>query len=198
MVRRVDAPNALIVATKHACAELSRECLLSHGEEPQRVEARQLNRFGDPLDPCNGRRDDGFLVKNYTFGAPGLPGHLPPCPEYPYPLNDPCGPDIWQPHQIKAHDAHGVPGQDSGNPASFFGFHWVVRVDNDRWYDPSYGTGPWITNDDGIVAEQWENASVAGYWSEIVAIGPIGVIKYSARPRGQGQLGIKFDTVFWE
>jgi len=99
----------------------------------------------------------GFLVENYGFVS-GQPG---PCPSYPYRFNDPCSfygewpePDVL--------DLEGIPGQDNSNPASWFARHFIVKI-NLKYYDPSYGAGPFTgTTDEATMA--WELGAMAGYW----------------------------------
>ena len=180
----------------YAWAELFRECLMIHGEDSQLVAVQPLYIDIQPPNRCSTRSDNGFLVKNYTFGLPGLPDGYPECPQYPYPLSHPCDAPL-PPGVAKVHDAPGVPGQDSANPASAYEIHWNVRH-GDRWYDPSYGTGPWVTNTDFVAAEQWENVSIAGFYSNVNVSGPNNeVISRSARIKDPAAREIDFNPANW-
>jgi len=102
----------------------------------------------------------GFLVKNYQFVS-GEPG---PCPSYPYRFNDPC--DVyygqWPPADVLVLDLDGIPGQHESNPASWFACHFIVKI-NLKYYDPSYGAGPFTgTTDEATMA--WELGAMFGYW----------------------------------
>lgn len=69
--------------------------------------------------------------------------------------------------QSEAFDQLGVPAQNSPDPASVFGSHWVVWFDDQLW-DPSYGSGPFNApaglESQGLVL--WEDGgpgTVAGF-----------------------------------
>lgn len=99
----------------------------------------------------------GFLVKNYQFSGAGLSS----CANYPYRFNDPCF-FFGQWSEPDVVDLEGVPGQDNGNPASWFARHFIVKI-NLRYYDPSYGAGPFTgTTEQATMA--WEGGAIAGYW----------------------------------
>jgi hypothetical protein len=57
----------------------------------------------------------------------------------------------------------GLPGQNQLNPKDAFDVHFVVKY-NSKYYDPSYGTGPFDTPKD------WENASLAGFILDVIDI----------------------------
>jgi hypothetical protein len=99
----------------------------------------------------------GFIVNNYTFNL----GSMTPCANYPYSFNDPCG--YYGPWPTPSClDATGLPGQDNPNPASWFARHFIVKI-NLRYYDPSYGAGPFTgTHDQANLA--WEIGAIAGYF----------------------------------
>jgi hypothetical protein len=82
-----------------------------------------------------------LLVKTWTFTGSGVsPGTAP----YVYVE----GEDLT--------DELGVPGQDNGNPPGAFYNHFIVQYAG-QYYDPSYGTGPFASQN------AWENASLDGF-----------------------------------
>lgn len=102
----------------------------------------------------------GFIVKNWSF-APG--GGVSGDPEYPY-LN------LYNPQIIteppyeynwrfsETNDETGVPGQGTGNPASLFSNHQVVKFGSPPvYYDPSYGAMYSSLSD-------IDSFAVEGYW----------------------------------
>jgi hypothetical protein len=99
----------------------------------------------------------GFVVKNYNF----FPNFPPPCLTYPYTFNDPCG--YYAPWPTPTcTDAPGLPGQDNLNPASWFARHFIVKI-NLKYYDPSYGAGPFTgTQEEANLI--WETNAIAGYF----------------------------------
>jgi hypothetical protein len=61
-------------------------------------------------------------------------------------------------HQLgEFSDAAGVPGQNNPDPPGAFKNHFVVAYDS-KYYDPSYGNGPFTSQ------ANWENASIDGYF----------------------------------
>lgn len=50
-----------------------------------------------------------------------------------------------------------MPGQGNPNPPGGFFNHFIVKYDG-KYYDPSYGGGPFDTQND------WENASLDGFF----------------------------------
>ncbi len=98
-----------------------------------------------------------FLVQQWLQTHAPLSG----CSDYPLTMHYDCPPNVttpwWPgplPHDIE--NATGVAGQDSTDPASVFGLHFIVQRAG-RLYDPSYGSGPFNTPSD------WENASIFGF-----------------------------------
>ena len=66
-----------------------------------------------------------------------------------------------------------VAGQSNDNPLSLFYNHALVRVEfvtdiggnpisTYKYYDPSYGTGPFVDTSDDAAFGQWEANSIAG------------------------------------
>lgn len=101
----------------------------------------------------------GFVVKNYTFSL----GSMTPCTAYPFSFNDPCGYySAWPTPSCV--DATGLPGQDNPNPASWFARHFIVKI-NLRYYDPSYGAGP-FTGTQEEANQAWELGAIAGYFGD--------------------------------
>lgn len=66
----------------------------------------------------------------------------------------PVGSEDWQFPEVI--DEDGVPGQDEANPTSAFNAHFIVEY-NSKYYDPSYGAGPFDTE------LEWETHSIFGY-----------------------------------
>lgn len=58
------------------------------------------------------------------------------------------------------HSPSGLPGQGNPNPESKFQDHSLVLYST-KWYDPSYGTGPFDS------LSKWEQASIATYGADI-------------------------------
>ena len=83
----------------------------------------------------------GFLVKDWTFTGPGV---SPATTPYVYVV----GLDVI--------DAFGVAGQSNPDPPPSFLNHFIVRYSG-QYYDPSYGTGPFVDQ------MAWENASLDGF-----------------------------------
>lgn len=149
----------LVVDTNGQCgawADLLRQCFRTQGiGTAKRVTIRP--RFAALPRDCDGKRALGFLVKNYAFAAgPGTSG----CADYPFRFNDPCGTfGAWAAAEVS--DDPGIAGQDEANPASCFGMHYIVKI-NFRYYDPSYGVGPFTgTKEQANLA--WEQGAIDGY-----------------------------------
>jgi hypothetical protein len=87
-----------------------------------------------------GVRNTGILVKNNAFPANGTSGDH----GYPFLLGE-------------IRRLEGIPGQGNANPPNIFNLHYIAQVDG-KYYDPSYGTGPYDKLDD------WENAALDGFW----------------------------------
>jgi len=82
-----------------------------------------------------------MLVKNWSFNGNGT------------------APSILAPFNYltsEIADQNGVPGQNNTNPPGGFKNHFIVLY-NSNYYDPSYGDGPFGSQQD------WENASIDGY-----------------------------------
>ncbi len=109
------------------------------------------------VEPISG---SGFIVNDYQFASgEGTSG----CSSYPYRFNSPCGGPAWPAGTVEVTDQDGIPGQDNYNPASYFGRHFIVKI-NEKYYDPSYGVGPieGTTEDATLIYEQ---GAIAGYHS---------------------------------
>ena len=99
----------------------------------------------------------GFIVNNYQY----MLGDTSGCASYPFRLNDPCGYySAWSPATCV--DAIGLPGQDNDNPASWFARHFIVKI-NSRYYDPSYGAGPFEGTTEQACST-WEASAISGYF----------------------------------
>jgi hypothetical protein len=59
-------------------------------------------------------------------------------------------------------DRDGVPGQGTPDPTSNFFNHFIVSYGG-KYYDPSYGTGPFSGDTDDEARNNWENSAIAGY-----------------------------------
>ena len=141
---------------------------------------------------------NGFLVKDWAFPAPGVPGNSG-VPDFPYlDIPDPAfdstdGIDpatnsyrwIGTPQVT---DEEGVWGQNSRNPQSLFGNHQIVRVitkdqsgnDVGTFYDPSYGM-IYASLDD------METKAIAGYYRDItVQVGSTTYYAYAIRTNDHG------------
>jgi hypothetical protein len=162
--------RSLLILSNGQCnawVELFQGVLGIHGIDSQRVQVSPLLTNGGAL--CTTRIDAGFLVKNYNFAATATA----PCQNYPYQFNYPCPNIDVNGQQVplalwpapEATDMFGTPGQDEPDPASAFGRHYIVHVAPDHWYDPSYGTGPWVHANSNDAASAWEIDSVAGFFS---------------------------------
>ncbi len=97
----------------------------------------------------------GMLVKNWEFQAVGgSPGTSP----YTYILN------LDDPTVSEVKDREGIPGQGNPNPPGGFANHFIIRLGG-KYYDPSYGAGPYATE------SEWENAALDG----LVRVYPTGL-----------------------
>jgi hypothetical protein len=100
---------------------------------------------GQRVDVYNsdGPPDTTILVRNWTFSGPSLSD-----PDYPYYF-----------YTDVKYNGPAKKGQGNTNPPGEFVFHSIVRMDmggNIRYYDPSYGTGPFPS------LQEWQNASLDG------------------------------------
>jgi hypothetical protein len=125
----------------------------------------------EPHDPVTGKPlyydnrvpdwTTGILVKKWDFvglGSSRVPG-------YPYKFPD------------EVRDLQGVKGQGNDNPPADFARHFIVRIEEAgqpgqpvryKYYDPSYGTGPFDSEED------WENASLDRFVRVDVQVGDAG------------------------
>jgi len=97
-----------------------------------------------------------MLVKHWTFNATGT---APPN----------AAPYTHLFHEV--YDGVGVAGQGNPNPPPAFYNHFIVKYDN-KYYDPSYGGGPFRTR------EQWEDRSLDGF---SIVVGPYPGTKVAKR-----------------
>jgi hypothetical protein len=98
-----------------------------------------VNAAGRPMTPDGLPAETRILVKNWRFGTPTSPATKP----YIYRSTD-------------VTELRGVPGQGNDDPLKEFRNHFIVRLKG-QYYDPSYGTGPFATQN------AWENASLDGF-----------------------------------
>jgi hypothetical protein len=170
----------------NAWVELFQGVLGVHGISSQRVQVAPRFTSGGAF--CTSRVDAGFLVKNYNYAAASTAS----CENYPYRFNYPCPNVTISGQQVpvthwpapEATDAFGTPGQDEPDPASAFGRHYIVNVSEALWYDPSYGTGPWVHANIDDAAHAWETDSIAGFFSIVGSININGMphLLLGARP----------------
>jgi hypothetical protein len=106
------------------------------------IDALAIHGIDSEFVPIRAKSREFFLVKDWTFHAPAPGG--------------PCTTAPWSYHLSDLVDELGVAGQGNANPPGGFQNHFLVRYGG-KYYDPSYGTGPFAT----LLA--WEQASVAGY-----------------------------------
>ena len=146
----------------NAWVEFFQGCLGIHAIGSFRYEAVLVQVGGQR---CQGLHDAGFLINNHQFTAQSTG-----CLTYPYLYNHPCpgimtfmGPALiaqWLTPGVM--DIAGIAGQDNADPASVFANHFIVRVGNNKWYDPSYGTPSW-TGTELTAASTWTAPAVSGF-----------------------------------
>ena len=108
--------------------------------------------------------DQYFLVENWSIEGEGSSND----PNHPY-VNTFANPaevkfmrqnaqDEWEYYWGAAEidDRPGLPGQNTANPKSLFEVHVLVEIGG-KYFDPSYGTGPFDT------LKAWEDLSVAAF-----------------------------------
>jgi len=135
----------------HAWAELMVDTLLAQGllwmsGEPIQIVAVEI-KTGDPPNDYV-----AFAVNNWATSGTAYPKVI---------VDSDAGvdgstPTIPNPLYDEAADAAGASGQGtSPNPPSMFGNHYIVKA-NGKYYDPSYGLGPFVDRKD------YEDAAFAG------------------------------------
>jgi hypothetical protein len=150
----INASTSLYFSASELLADADGKCgawaqLLTSSMQVQKIKSVDTS-----IEPIN--KNEGFLIKNYT------PKNIPTSSlAYPYAF-------FWSMEEYSAYpgnhpaliDETGVPGQNISNPTSTFADHALVRVsfpEGEKYYDPSYGTGPFSS------IEEWEDYAVAGY-----------------------------------
>jgi len=97
---------------------------------------------------AGGTNYEGFVVKNWTFGAAGTASGVAPYTHLninplsmPFYGHNAAGNDCYNwDGTPEVSDDPGIPGQGSANPASFFNNHqFVYSAATSEYYDPSYG-----------------------------------------------------------
>ncbi len=164
-----DAP-ALVNRTNGQCgawADLLAQCARTQGIDGAEFVTIQPYDPALPTDCAGQTNASSFLVRNHAF-APGA--GTSGCDDYPYRFDDPCSIyPKWPAGTVEVTDAPGIPGQDEPNPASWFGGHYIVKF-NMKYYDPSYGAGPFEgTKDEANLT--WEQGAVDGYCGYIFRTG---------------------------
>ena len=101
-----------------------------------------------------------MLVKNWSFGAGG---------------SAPIGCTPFTHLSTESADLLGAPAQGNMDPPGGFFNHFIVRYSSE-WYDPSYGNGPFSTDD------AWENASMDGYGRGCASAPPPGGVRKTNDP----------------
>jgi hypothetical protein len=110
-------------------------------------EVKVTSSYVSDPNPSNPQQDliEPMLIKSWTFASGTLPATVLPFTHR------------W----AEVTDIEGVKGQNNGNPPGFYQEHFIVLfIPNPgtlNYYDPSYGNGPYSTQ------EAWENASTAGF-----------------------------------
>ena len=118
-------------------ASLFIEMLLAHGYPYNDIKFvfYGLNKYWEG-HPC------GFLVKNWTFSSTGTSNEINGISFTHTNVNRNDGANSHGFSITEVSDAPGVAGQNSSNPASFFGNHQIVGIGSNNnmvYYDPSYG-----------------------------------------------------------
>ncbi len=119
---------------------------------------------------------EAFAIQRWDFQGAGGSGNA----DYPYGNLRPADDNymlkvdgVWQ-YKYDATDVPHATGKDpdpstgrgQGNtiPKAIFIDHALVRIgDENKLYDPSYGTGPFVGTDFNSALNKWEDASVAGF-----------------------------------
>lgn len=160
--------NELIRQTNgqcHSWADLFARTLMAQGVQSgtSRVQFVRVEPIRTLVPDCVTGNEEfmGFLVKHYHLAGGGASG----CANHPFRINAPCAVagSAWFWPTTDAADQNGTPGQGSTDPASFFERHFIVKH-GDRYFDPSYGAGPFIAGNPDQAALAWENTSIAGYY----------------------------------
>jgi len=170
----------LVYYTTSQCggwADLMIQCLNTQGIGHALFVTIEPRNSPDPPRDCSysPQPASGIVVANYGLN----PAYTPDsgCDTYLYRFNDPCNYyGSWS--DVDTWDVTGLPGQDNPNPASWFSRHFIVKI-NFKYYDPSYGAGPFegTTDEANLV---WEQGAMHGYWG-------------IADPDGY-RLGVRLDT----
>ncbi len=138
------------VGTCSAWSEFLVSVLFSQGIK----EARILK-----VDAKNQADQTGLLVKEWLFVGSGT-------------LRGRCGTFTHRP-EVDLLDQVGVPGQGVENPPANFNLHYIVRSLG-KYYDPSYGNGPFQGATEDEAARNWKNHSLAGFSQNCRDIGDAG------------------------
>ncbi len=109
------------------------------------LDLRRVHNIGEHLNyavitPANASVDQGFIIKNWTFGPSKTSGdpifeRINKIPSDRIYRTDHGY--IWDSAEVTY--AAGVPGQSNPNPASLFENHAVACTADGQYYDPSYG-----------------------------------------------------------
>lgn len=170
----------LVYHTTSQCggwADLMMQCLNTQGIGYSEFVTIEPRNVPDPPLDCQNtpRRASGIVVADYGLAPAYAPNSG--CETYRYRFNDPC--NIYRKWSlVDTWDVTGLPGQDNPNPASWFARHFIVKI-NFRYYDPSYGAGPFegTTDEANLI---WEQGAMHGYWGIANSNGPY--------------LGVRLDT----
>ncbi|NJL26867.1 MAG: hypothetical protein HC897_02785 [Thermoanaerobaculia bacterium] len=131
-----DDPRLNGIGTCNAWARVFHETIRAQGISDSRV-----------VEVTSIYPDTEFLVKNWIFSPPGSAPAA-------------CNPFAYLQNEVT--DLPGTPGQGTANPPGSFFNHYIILF-NHKYYDPSYGAGPFLGSTDLEAKNSWENASVAGY-----------------------------------
>ena len=126
--------------------------------------------------------NDGMLIKDWDFTGDGTANKTIGGVVYPYqntladPTTDPYNQElypnglgsyfkktdgVWDYYWGATHEVNatsGLPGQNTTDPKSHFSDHQIIKISG-KYYDPSYGTGPFNT------LQEWDDASVKGFYT---------------------------------
>lgn len=144
----------------HSWAALALSCFAVHGISNASVV--RVRPFPDGLTGACGGTTAWMLIDYYSFPGPQSSG----CQDYPFRLTSNAasiagGYLAWPAGAIECVDETGSPGQGSANPTSVFTLHfiveWTAPSGTSFYFDPSYGSGPFLGSD------EWQFSSVSGF-----------------------------------
>lgn len=147
------------VGTCRAWANLFIASLASHGIRNAKL--MRVDTDGD-LGKYLKPEETGLLVRSWSFLGQGT-------------ARDRCGDHYTFGNGVDLVDQVGVAGQGVPNPPGFFNFHFIVFALG-RYYDPSYGSGPFSGTSHYQAWNTWENPSLSGFYQSCPGAGEMGVV----------------------